>query len=161
MDGWRNTNYWKGGWMVGRVPKRLGSRWFAALGGVLHSSYFSSFFLNAIFFDFLRFCWFWRTCWQAKWKPKSIFATFFPPFFRVRFGVAFLLFFGSSEPQKSCSRPDGSTIFTKSTLSRNIEQKRDFGFIFGSQNGEISRKTCVVKHVFFEHRILWVFVCEF
>ena len=144
--------------MVGRGPKRLDSRWVAALGGGFHSSYFSSFFLNAIFVDFLRFSRFWGTCWQAKWKPKSIFATFFPTFFRVRFGIAFLLLFGSSEPQKSCSRLDGSTIFTKSTFSKNIEKKLDFGSIFGGQNVEKSRNNDVEKRDCFEYFILCVFL---
>ena len=66
--------------MVGRGPNKLALRWVPALGGDLHSSYFSSFFLNAFFVDFLRFCRFGGTCWQAKWKPKSIFVTFFPTF---------------------------------------------------------------------------------
>ena len=76
----------------------------------------------------------------------------------MRFGIAFLLFFGGSEPQKSCSRLDGSTIFTKSTFSKNIEKKLDFGSIFGGQTVEKSRNNGVEKRVCFEYLILCVFL---
>ena len=69
-----------------------------------------------------------------------------------------MLFFGGSEPQKSCSRLDGSTIFTKSTFSKNIEKKLDFGSIFGGQSVETSRNNGVEKRVCFEYLILCVFL---
>ena len=76
----------------------------------------------------------------------------------MRFGIAFLLLFGSSEPQKSCSRLDGSTIFTKSTFSKNIEKRLDFGSIFGGQSVEKSRSNGVEKRVCFDYLILCFFL---
>ena len=43
-------------------------------------------------------------------------------------------------------------IFTKSTFSKNMRTKLDFGSILGGQSDEKSRKNDVEKHAFFEHR---------
>ena len=48
--------------------------------------------------------------------------------------------------------------FNKIDVFEKYPKIFDFGLIFGGQNGEKSRKTCVEKHVFFEHRILCVFL---
>ena len=39
-------------------------------------------------------------------------------------------------------------FFTKSTFSKKVQKKLDFGIVFGSQNGEKSRKNGVEKHMF-------------
>ena len=44
----RSTNHWKGGWMVGRGPKRLALRWFA----VSRKAFFLEFFFEGFFFRF-------------------------------------------------------------------------------------------------------------
>ena len=47
--------------------------------------------------------------------------------------------------------------FAKSTFSKKLGEKLDFGFVLGGQNDEKSRKHSVAKDYFFEHRFSCVF----
>ena len=62
-----------------------------------------------------------------------------------------------SEHEKSSSRLDGSTIFTKSTFSKHDRKAIDFEAIFGCQNHENSIKNRIKKHIYFHDGILGVF----
>ena len=150
MDGWRSTNYWKGGWMVGRGPNKLDLRWFPALGGEVralggdfHSSYFSSFFLNAIFVDFSRFCWFWGICWQAKWKPKSIFVTFSPTFFSSAFWDRIFVVFWKLRTSKIMLSPRREHDFHKIDVFEKYRKKARFRLHFRkSKCRKIKKQWC-------------------
>ena len=132
------------------VPKGLrtgGFRLWAvgcmALGGLVHSSYFSSFFLNAIFVDFLRFCRFWGTCWQAKWKPKSIFATFFPTFFSSAFRDLIFVVFWKLRASKIMLSPRREHDFHKIDVFENDPKKPRFWIRFGrSKRRKIKKSMC-------------------
>ena len=54
MDGWRSTNHWNDGWMVG-LGHRLGLRWGAVKRGESHDSFFKTFFGTRFFSMLGRF----------------------------------------------------------------------------------------------------------
>ena len=116
---------------------------------------FKAFFI-AIFVDFLRFRGFWGSFWQAKWKPKSIFATFSPTFCSSGFRDRIFIVFWKRQTSKIMLSPRREHDFNKIDVFEKYPKIFDSGLIFGGQNGEKSRKTCIEKHVFFEHRILCV-----
>ena len=144
--------------MVGLGPKRLDSRWVAALGGGFHSSYFSSFFLNAIFVDFLRFCRFRGTCWQAKWKPKSIFVTFSPAFFSSAFWDRIFVVFWRLRTSKIMLSPRREHDFHKIDVFEKYRKKARFRLHFRrSKRRKIKKQWCWKACLF------WVsyFMCFF
>ena len=75
-----------------------------------------------------------------------------------RFFCDFYRFFLSPNLESAAHSQCFATIFTKSTFSKNMRKKLDFGSILGGQNDEKSRKNDVEKHAFFEHRFLCVFL---
>ena len=99
---------------------------------------------------------------RPKWRPKSIFGRFFAKLFSSaswnRFFCDFYRFFLSPNLESAAHSQCFATIFTKSTFSKNMRKKLDFGSILGGQNDEKSRKNDVEKHAFFEHRFLCVFL---
>ena len=76
-----------------------------------------------------------------------------PSAFLNRFFDDFL----KSEPWFFCAQPVFCKDFAKSTFSKKLGEKLDFGFVLGSQNDEKSRKHSVAKGDFFEHRFSCVF----
>ena len=91
-------------------------------------------------------------------EPKIDFGeAFFRCVFRMRFGINFWSIFGGSEPQKSCSRLDGSMIFTNSTLSKKAKKIIDFWSILEGKFEQKSIKHNVQKRIFFACRFLIYF----
>ena len=146
-DQWRSTNHWKGSWMVRLGPKRLGLRcgWFICI------ALFYEFFLGGFFFTiFGNLMPFWRVLGGPNGNENQILRGFLRCFFRVRLGMDFLVFF-------SCFFRVQTLIFvrTASVLEhfhkidgflKSNKKNMDFGSVFGSRNGETSRKNCVEKH---------------
>ena len=99
-------------------------------------------FSCAIFFDFGAIL---GGLGRPKWSPKSIFGRFFAMFFSTaswnRFFCDFYRFFLSPNLESAAHSQCFATIFTKSTFSKNMRKKLDFGSILGGQKNEKSRNT--------------------
>ena len=78
--------------------------------------------------------------------------------FWKRFGIDFGWILGGPNPILYCKNQYKTHVGTKSTFSKKIEKKLDFGFVFGGQSDEKSIKNDVEKQLFFEHRFLCVFL---
>ena len=116
--------------MVGRGPNKLDLRWFPALGGDFHSCFFQSFFKNAMFVDFSRFCGFWASFWQAKSKPKSVFATFFPSFYSSAFRDRIFVVFWKRRTSKIMLSPRREHDFNKIDVFEKYRKKARFRLHF-------------------------------
>ena len=144
--------------MVGLGPNKLAFRWVPALGGDFHSSYFSSFLLNAIFVDFLRFCRFWGICWQAKWKPKSIFATFFPTFFSSAFRDRIFVVFWKRRTSKIMLSPRREHDFHKIDVFEKYRKKARFRLHFRrSKRRKIKKQWCWKTCLFWVSYFMYLF----
>ena len=90
---------------------------------------------------------------RPKWMPKSIFERFFSMFFSIVISASiFCRFFVIclSPNLDFCAHSQCFVrIFTKSTFWKDSRKSIEFGFVFGDQNDEKSRKNRVQKHMFF------------
>ena len=90
---------------------------------------------------------------RRKWTPDMVFRRFFgDAFFDRVLASIFHGFLEARNLKNHCFSSGKSTIFVKSTLSKNYRKVMNLDFVFGRQNVEKSIKQGIENHTFLECR---------
>ena len=96
--------------------------------------------------------------WEGKIDAKIEFWVIFCRcFFECGLTSILIGFLEARNLKNHCFPIEKSMIFMKSTFSQKYQKIVNFGFVFGGQNVEKSRKNSVENHEFFWLRLLLVF----